>query len=94
MRIEGEGGEVNVFNFVVPTFYHYIQVSVRDGEGGKGRKKRVEKVYTPKDANMDWKGEEWWTTCVFPLTTVVPRSLLIRFHEIDIAFNLRPLWTN
>ena len=62
VRVECEGGEVEAFNFVLPTLYHYIEVAVKDGAGGKGRKKRTEKVYRPKDADMDWKGEEWWTT--------------------------------
>lgn len=71
VRVECEGGEVVLVNYMQPTFYHYLEVAVRDGEGGKGRKKRVEKIYSPKHAGFDWKGEEWWTTCVFPPPALV-----------------------
>lgn len=45
--IRGEKGEAHVFNFVLPTPYHYITVNGR-----------TEKVYKPKEG----KGEEWWST--------------------------------
>lgn len=61
-KVECEGGEIEVYNYVAPFLYHYIQVSVRDGQGGKGRKKRIEKIYNPQDAKFDWKGEDWWST--------------------------------
>ena len=55
-----ENGELNVFNFVMPSLYHSIEVSVKDGKGGQGRKKRIEKVYKPTESGI--KGEDWWTT--------------------------------
>lgn len=62
VRVECEGGEVELFNYLQPTLYHYIEVAVREEGSGTGRKKRVEKVYSPRDAKMEWKGEDWWTT--------------------------------
>ncbi len=61
-QVTCENGEMSMYNFVMPTLYHWIEVSVKTGKGGKDRKKRVEKVYKPTDP--EWKGEEWWTTCV------------------------------
>lgn len=60
LTVQCEGGELKLYNFVMPTFYHYIEVSMKTGKDGKGRKKRVEKVYKPTEAGV--KGEEWWTT--------------------------------
>ena len=60
--VECEGGEIEVCNFMLPTVYHYIEIAKRESGSGEERKKRVEKVYSPEDANMDWKGEDWWTT--------------------------------
>ena len=65
-RVVGESGEVFCFSWVIPTFYHYIQVKTNDG------KTRTEKVYRPKDGvsekMKDWEGEEWWSRCVFVFT--------------------------
>ena len=60
LSVKCEGGELKMNNFVMPTLYHYIEVSVKTGKDGKGRKSRVEKVYKPIEAGI--KGEEWWTT--------------------------------
>jgi hypothetical protein len=54
-----EGGEVRLFNFIMPTLYHWIEVSVRGGH------KRVEKVYAFREDKSG--GETWWTTCVTKL---------------------------
>jgi predicted dehydrogenase len=73
--IECEGGEVELYNFIMPTVYHSITVSTRDDSsaGGKGRKTRVEKVYKFADGKMDGKGEEWWTTYRYQLEAFVDR---------------------
>lgn len=60
VRAECEAGEVTLFNFVMPTIYHYIDVKVKSRETGKVTSKRVEKVYKPR--SEEWKGEDWWTT--------------------------------
>ncbi len=62
-----EGGEAELFNFVMPTFYHTITVK-KDG------KVRKEKVYAPvqKDG-VKAKGEEWWTTYRYQLEAFVDR---------------------
>lgn len=61
-KIVGEKGEIYVNGWVIPTFYHYIEVSTKDGNKVK---KRTEKVYDPKDVKTGpvagWKGEDWWT---------------------------------
>lgn len=48
-----EGGTVEIFNFLVPWYYHYITVTP------SGKPRRVEKAYSFKGAA---KGEDWWTT--------------------------------
>jgi hypothetical protein len=48
-----EKGEVEIFNFVMPTIWHWIEV--RTNEDGKV-KKRTEKVYKGE------RGEVWWST--------------------------------
>lgn len=70
MKVRGEAGEAMLFNFVLPTMYHYIEVKKKEGS------KRVEKVYSYKDLpkgdeRREWKGEDWWTTCVPVLVLVV-----------------------
>jgi predicted dehydrogenase len=62
MKVVCENGDLEVFNHIVPTLYHWIQVSVKTGPGGKARKTRVEKLYKPSEAGS--KGEEWWSTYV------------------------------
>ena len=64
-KVGGEKGEIFVNGWVIPTFYHYIEVNVKDG----GRtKKRIEKVYEPRDVKAgpvkEWKGDTWWTRFV------------------------------
>lgn len=66
-----ENGEMKIFNYVMPSVYHYIEVTTKSGPQGKTIKKRVEKVYKPLDANA--KGEEWWLTlviCLYPVAFV------------------------
>lgn len=69
LSVTCEKGELKVFNFVMPTLYHWIEVSVKDGKGGKAIKKRVEKVYKPLNPGV--KGEEWWTTYRYQLEAFV-----------------------
>lgn len=59
VSVQCENGEIRVFNFVMPTLYHYIEVKTKD----KGGKTRTEKVYKPTEAGF--KGEEWWLTWVY-----------------------------
>jgi hypothetical protein len=55
VKVECEDGEIELFNYILPTFYHWIRVL-----SGKGKaKQRVEKAYKFSDGS---KGEEWWTT--------------------------------
>ncbi|EJD42076.1 NAD(P)-binding protein [Auricularia subglabra TFB-10046 SS5] len=56
--VRGEKGEARVFNYVLPTAYHYITVNGR-----------TEKVYKPKDG----KGEEWWSTYRYQLEAFVDK---------------------
>ncbi|KAG6848333.1 hypothetical protein H0H93_001136 [Arthromyces matolae] len=68
-----EGGEIELFNFVVPTLYHSLKVTPKSGNGNKKGKARVEKVYTFKDGGMDGKGEDWWTTYRYQFEAFVDR---------------------
>lgn len=55
LKAECEGGELTLTNFVLPTLWHSITVSKREGQG---RVTRTEKAYTFEDG----RGEPWWTT--------------------------------
>jgi predicted dehydrogenase len=68
--VECEGGEIKMFNFVAPTYYHWITVHTRDGTK---QNSRTEKVYKFVDAGVDAKGEEWWTTYRYQLEAFVDR---------------------
>ncbi|KAG7086097.1 hypothetical protein E1B28_003612 [Marasmius oreades] len=59
-----EGGTVEIFNFLIPHFYHYITVSPT------GKTSRVEKAYRFADGS---KGEEWWTTYRYQLEAFVDK---------------------
>jgi predicted dehydrogenase len=60
VKVECEDGEIELFNYILPTFYHWIRVL-----SGKGKaKQRVEKAYKFSDGS---KGEEWWTTYRYQL---------------------------
>ena len=58
--VQCEGGEIEIYNFLQPTFYHWIKVTTKDGTGRS--KTRFEKSYTFPNAKMEGKGEPWWTT--------------------------------
>ncbi|KAJ7224058.1 NAD(P)-binding protein [Mycena pura] len=57
--IKCEKGEIEVYNYVMPTLYHSITVTA-------GGKKRVEKAYTFPDL-----GQPWWTTYRYQLEAFV-----------------------
>lgn len=58
--IKCEKGEIKIFNYVLPSIYHYITV--------KGPKSRVEKAYTFPDL-----GEPWWSTYRYQLEAFVSK---------------------
>ncbi|KAL0566394.1 hypothetical protein V5O48_015618 [Marasmius crinis-equi] len=62
--VECESGSVEIYNYVIPTFYHSITIVSR---GGEKKTTRTEKVYKPSDAGWDWKGEDWWFTYRYQL---------------------------
>ncbi|GJE97739.1 Gfo/Idh/MocA family oxidoreductase [Phanerochaete sordida] len=71
LTVTCERGELSMFNFMIPTMYHTIQVVVREGKGGKSAKKRVEKVYKPTEPGK--KGEDWWITYRYQLEAFVDK---------------------
>ncbi|KDQ61328.1 hypothetical protein JAAARDRAFT_30745 [Jaapia argillacea MUCL 33604] len=70
VKVQCEGGEVDIFNQVGPWVYHSITVKKREGSG---RKQRVEKAYTFKESGVDGNGEEWWTTYRYQLEAFVDK---------------------
>ncbi|KIM79362.1 hypothetical protein PILCRDRAFT_10492 [Piloderma croceum F 1598] len=63
-----ENGEVELYNYLAPTLYHWIRVRVQD-PSRKGKViERVEKVYKFGDGS---KGEDWWTTYRYQLEAFV-----------------------
>ncbi|KAJ7064812.1 NAD(P)-binding protein [Mycena amicta] len=62
--VECARGKVEIFNFLVPHFYHYITVSPT------GKPHRVEKAYSFNGAA---KGEDWWTTYRYQLEAFVDK---------------------
>ncbi|KAK0227402.1 hypothetical protein EDD85DRAFT_776902, partial [Armillaria nabsnona] len=62
--VECEGGILEAYNCVMPTWYHSITPSTqRDGV------KRVEKAY--KFAAEGTKGEDWWMTYRYQFEAIV-----------------------
>ncbi|KAI0076155.1 NAD(P)-binding protein [Panus rudis PR-1116 ss-1] len=70
---KGEQGEMKLYQFVLPTFYHSIEVTLKDEKGKV--KKRTETVYSPKDLKgyENMKGEDWWTTYRYQLEAFVDK---------------------
>ncbi|KAJ3862035.1 NAD(P)-binding protein [Lentinula novae-zelandiae] len=74
--VKCEGGDVEVQNFVLPTFWHSIKVS---NKVGGTTTKRVEKVYKFADAHIDDHskaldlGEDWWLTYRYQLEAFVDK---------------------
>ncbi|KAJ7621509.1 NAD(P)-binding protein [Mycena polygramma] len=62
--VQCEGGTLEIFNFLVPHYYHSITVSP------SGKPRRVEKAYSFKGAA---KGEDWWTTYRYQLEAFVDK---------------------
>ncbi|KAJ3523115.1 hypothetical protein NMY22_g11593 [Coprinellus aureogranulatus] len=61
--VECEGGKIELYNFVLPSMYHTITVTPRNGRA------RKEKVYTFKEGPL--KGEPWWETYRYQLEAFV-----------------------
>ncbi|KZP30646.1 NAD(P)-binding protein, partial [Athelia psychrophila] len=57
VKVDCEGGSVELFNFAMSAYYHSITVLVKDDNGRL--RKRVEKAYTFHDGRSE---EEWWST--------------------------------
>ncbi|KAG6826555.1 hypothetical protein H0H92_015330 [Tricholoma furcatifolium] len=66
-----EGGEIELSNFVFPTYHHSIKVTTKSA--GNKTKTRTEKVYTFADGNMEGNCEAWWSTYRFQLEAFVDR---------------------
>ncbi|KAJ7717666.1 NAD(P)-binding protein [Mycena metata] len=62
--VQCEKGTVEIFNFLIPHYYHSITVSPT------GKPRRIEKAYS---FNGVWKGEDWWTTYRYQLEAFVDR---------------------
>ncbi|CAL1708037.1 unnamed protein product [Somion occarium] len=74
VTVKAENGEMTVKFFVLPFVYHSINVSVKDGQSGKGAKKRTEKVYSPTSVKgRTLKGEEWWASYRYQLEAFVDK---------------------
>ncbi|KAF8159554.1 hypothetical protein B0H34DRAFT_782260 [Crassisporium funariophilum] len=63
--VTGTLGSVELFNHILPTFYHAITVKIRGGHT------RVEKAYKGKDG--EGKGEEWWSSYRYQMEALVGR---------------------
>ncbi|KAJ7115827.1 hypothetical protein C8R44DRAFT_215019 [Mycena epipterygia] len=62
--VQCEGGSVEIFNFLVPSYYH----SITGSPAGKPR--RVEKAYSFEGAA---RGEDWWTTHRYQMEAFVDK---------------------
>ncbi|KAF9463338.1 NAD(P)-binding protein [Collybia nuda] len=59
-----EGGTVEIYNYIVPSYYHYITVVPA------GKPRRVEKAYS---FNGTAKGEDWWSTYRYQMEAFVDK---------------------
>lgn len=67
VHVACEGGEIELFNFLLPTLYHSITVT-------KGGVTRIEKAYSPEARDgLRGKGEDWWMTYRYQLEGFVDR---------------------
>ncbi|GAW00974.1 NAD -binding protein [Lentinula edodes] len=73
VEVKCEGGNVGVQNFVLPTFWHSIQVSNKASGGTTTQ--RVEKVYKFADdqSKVLDLGEDWWLTYRYQLEAFVDK---------------------
>ncbi|KIM80136.1 hypothetical protein PILCRDRAFT_9704 [Piloderma croceum F 1598] len=69
LTVRCENGQVEMNNFVLPTFYHWIRVRTKDSGQGEV-KERVENAYKFGDGT---KGERWWTTYRYQMEAFVDR---------------------
>jgi len=60
-----ERGDVRLYNFVQPTFYHHLRVKIRNPDGTETS--RIERVYVGKNG----LGVQSWTTYRFQLEAFV-----------------------
>lgn len=63
LRVECEQGTVEIWNYPLPSLWHSITVTPKNG------KARVEKVYKP----MIGRGQEWWSAYRYQLEAFVDR---------------------
>jgi len=63
-----EKGEATLFNFVLPTFYHYIS-----DRGPKGSWTEEAYTWDKEGKATGWKGEAYWSTYRFQLETFVDK---------------------
>ncbi|KAF9258278.1 NAD(P)-binding protein, partial [Marasmius fiardii PR-910] len=68
--VECEQGSIELFNYILPTLYHSITITKREG---KKKKTRTEKAYKPSDVGMEGKGEDWWLTYRYQLEAFMDR---------------------
>jgi hypothetical protein len=73
--VECAGGKVEIFNFLIPHFYHYITVSP------SGKPRRVEKAYSFKGAA---KGADWWTTYRFDILNIDTRRIYLTCYRYQL----------
>lgn len=64
--VECEGGKLDMFNFVMPGFFHSITVTPKDLPS------RKEKAYTFREGDP-YSGKEWWDTYRYQLEAFVNR---------------------
>ncbi|KAF9069800.1 hypothetical protein BDP27DRAFT_1383100 [Rhodocollybia butyracea] len=79
VEVKCEGGQVELKNFVGPTYWHKIQVT---NKAGQTTSTRTEKVYKFADAHIDngtenpknlSLGEDWWLTYRYQLEAFVDK---------------------
>ncbi|KAF9455884.1 NAD(P)-binding protein [Collybia nuda] len=62
--VQCESGYIEIFNFLIPSYYHYITVAPSGGP------RRTEKAYSFKGSA---KGEDWWTTYRYQMEAFVDK---------------------
>jgi hypothetical protein len=65
--VECEGGKIKLSNYMLPTLYHSITVSLRNGTS------RVEKAYTFEHGELGDREENWWMSYRYQLEAFVDR---------------------
>src|SRR5262249_51448694 len=65
-----ERGSIEIFNYIVPTVYHWIRVT-KNGEAGTKPTVTILKAYKFEDG--EGKGEDWWTTFRYQLEAFVDK---------------------